>query len=789
MIIHPNGVRRRLIRLSVAVILLPTGAALAQTSVTGVVSDAFTGARLEGVAVSDSATGASATSDKSGQFSIACHAPMTLVLSRAGYQSGQRRVTDCSSTIQVSLISGAQGLAAMNVVAELPPPALSESQGASTLSPLELKRGTGLWFQDAVNLTPGINMQTRTMFGGQTFSIRGYGMGGDATNFVGSGLKAYYNGIPVTDAEGNTRFDDIDFASLGRVDILRGPSSSLYGPGIGGVINLYTAEPHELGTTIRQETLGGQYGLLRSTTRLQNVSTAATTMLSYGHQAYDSYRVSSNSNRDFATLLGNFRPSDKQSISTFVSYAKLLELRAGELDSAQFAQKLNLGNDKYVGNRARQKMESFRAGVSHRYALGRGFENTTSAFFYGNTLEDVYAAGFNAKSAQSFGARTVFTTPVTAGTLALTGTSGAEYLQTNGLAQGYSMSKSVLGKLNSNFQTNTVQSNIFTQWEAALPQDFTLSAGASVNFVTYSIYDLYANTGNPTHKNASGRRVFDPVLTPRVAVRKMLTPNVSVYANVSQGFSPPTSSDAVIPYTGKTNDGLKPERGTQFEIGTKGTALNNRLTYEASLFQLRVTDKLSSESVDSAGVSLYSFTVNAGDQVDRGLELAASYDLVKEPHGWLSALRPFVSYTYSNFKYENFKSDANNNSKTIDYTGKKVVGVPPSVFNIGLDARVKSGGYMHVTLHQVDEMPISFDNAHKAVAYSLLGAKLGVQRDLGRGIGIDVFAGGDNLTNALYYTQVFVNHKFVVGQPPPNMYLPGPYKATYYGGINLTIRP
>lgn len=776
-------------RLAAALVLLPAGVAAAQTSVTGVVSDAFSGARLEGVLISDSSSGAKATTDGAGKFSIECRAPMTIVLVADGYKSGKRLVTSCSSVVNIGLIPGVQSLDVMTSVAELPAPALTETQGSSTLSPLELKRGTGLWLQDAVNLTPGINMQTRTMFGGQTFSIRGYGMGGDNTNFAGTGFKAYYNGIPVTDAEGNTRLDDIDFSSLGRVDILRGPSSSIYGPGIGGVVNLYSDEPHEMGSTIRQETLGGQYGLLRSTTRLQHVSTTATTMLSYGHQAYDSYRVASNSNRDFATLLGNFRPSDRQSISTFVSYAKALDLRAGELDSAQFAQKLNMGNDKYVANRARQKMESFRAGVSHQYGLGAGAENTTSAYFYGNTLEDVYAAGFNAKSAQSFGARTVFTTPMTSGRVKFTGTSGAEYLQTNGLAQGYSMSKSVLGKLNSNFQTNTMQSNVFTQWDAALPSDVTLSAGASINFVTYSIRDLFANTGNPTHKNASGRKVFDPVVTPRAAVRKALTPNVSVYASVSQGFSPPTSSDVVIPYTGQTNEGLKAERGTQFEVGTKGSALHNRLRYEASLFQLRVTDKLSSEAVDSAGVTLYSFAVNTGDQVDRGLELAASYDLVAAPAGWLSVARPFVSYTWSDFKYDNFKSDANNNSKTVDYTGKNVVGVPPSVFNLGLDVRARSGAYLHATLHKVDAMPISFDNAHKAVAYSLVGAKLGVQRDLGRGITVDAFAGGDNLTNALYYTQVFVNHKFVPGQPPPNMYLPGPYKATYYGGINLTFRP
>jgi len=44
-------------------------------------------------------------------------------------------------------------------------------------------------------------------------------------------------------------------------------------------------------------------------------------MLDYGHQGYDSYRIHSASKKDFATFLGEFRPSEKRTVSTFVSYA------------------------------------------------------------------------------------------------------------------------------------------------------------------------------------------------------------------------------------------------------------------------------------------------------------------------------------------------------------------------------------------------------------------------------------------------------------------------------------
>ncbi|HET7322174.1 MAG TPA: TonB-dependent receptor, partial [Longimicrobiaceae bacterium] len=295
-------------------------------------------------------------------------------------------------------------------------------------------------------------------------------------------------------------------------------------------------------------------------------------------------------------------------------------------------------------------------------------------------------------------------------------------------------------------------------------------------------------SANPDHQSSSGRKVFDPVFTPRVALLKLLGPDASIYADVSQGYSPPTASDAVIPFTGQPNEGLKPERATQYEIGTKGRLIDGRLSYQLALFDLRVHDKLSSESVfDVEGNRLYSYTVNAGNQDDRGLELALSYAVVDDPESTVSLVRPFVTYTYSDFVYDDFRSDASDQAAAVDYSGNKVVGVAPNVFNAGLDAALRSGAYGNVTLHHTDGMPISYDNAHHAPGFSLLNAKVGFSHDVASRLHLNAFVGGRNLLGSRYYTQVFLNHKF--DTPNPHMYLPGPYTATFYAGVNLGYRP
>ena len=78
----------------------------------------------------------------------------------------------------------------------------------------------------------------------------------------------YLNGIPVTDAEGITTMDDIDFGSIGNVEALKGPAGTLYGLAIAGAINLNTIKP-EKEKFHHGDILIGNYGLRRFTTHFQ----------------------------------------------------------------------------------------------------------------------------------------------------------------------------------------------------------------------------------------------------------------------------------------------------------------------------------------------------------------------------------------------------------------------------------------------------------------------------------------------------------------------------------------
>ena len=144
---------------------------------------------------------------------------------------------------------------------------IKKAQAVTTLTSDDLNRASGLNLQDALNAVPGVQMESRSPWGSQHIIIRGYYPSGDngrtdAVNFGGIGYQLYINNIPVTDATGSTIMDDIDYSTLGKVEIVKGPSP-LYNSYIGGAVSLYTPTP-PIGTSIQEQVVGGSYGLFQN---------------------------------------------------------------------------------------------------------------------------------------------------------------------------------------------------------------------------------------------------------------------------------------------------------------------------------------------------------------------------------------------------------------------------------------------------------------------------------------------------------------------------------------------
>lgn len=744
--------------------------------------------------------------DKNGEFTVACRDSVRITVSFIGYQPYQNTV-GCNSDITIELMPATNNLNTVEITASSNPDkkTLYQPVSVARLNPLELKRGAGILLSDAVNINiPGVWMGSRTFSAGQQFNIRGYGNGinstrGVSSNFDGQGYKVYLNGIPITDAEGITVLDDIDYSSIGGVDVLKGPAGTLYGQAIAGVVNLRSARPQPGKTSIGQEAMFGSYGLQRYTTSLQMGKERSSILLNYGHQQYDGFMVHTNSHKDFVNFIGEFSPNDRQSISTYVGYSNSYDARNGELTIQQYEAQDYSGNPNYIKNDAHSEVVSFRTGVAHTYRFNEQVSNTSSVFGTGAFTNSSSAAGWTDKNSVNYGFRSTFDTRFSIGkNLSLSGITGLEGQIGDAHSVGYAMVADsynlegyhIIGAQRSNVVPVSKTLSAFTEWTLGLPRDFALTAGIGYSTLNIVLNDrTYVSTnnnpGNPagTHKPTRYENTFDGMVAPHIALNKVFNRRVSAYISYSTGYKAPVSSYFYIPTTGEVLTDLKPEFASQYEVGTKGTLFNDRLNYQVAGFFTHYKDKMTTIAVpnETNTATSYSYVVNGGEQDNKGLEVALN-GVAYKSESFLKSINPFLNLAYSDFKYGDFKFQKLSSDKKsvseVDYSNLVVAGVPPLTVNLGFDLFTKPGLYLNMTYSYRDKMYFTSDNLNQVGTYELLNAKIGYSRVLGKHIGLDLYAGANNLTGKQNYAMMFLNQL-------PDAYLPAPKETNYFGGVSL----
>ena len=797
----------------ITVCLLFVTPLFAQTTLKGTVTDVATKTVLVGASISVEGK-IIATTNNSGSFSINCSTIKNITVSFVGYNSTNLKIKNCNDVLNIALTASNNTLSDVEITAtsNQNKSILYQPISITKLGETELKRGTGLFLDEAINgNVPGVSMNRRAVSSGQQFNIRGYGNGtrgtrGVSSNFDGQGYKVYLNGIPVTDAEGITTMDDIDFGSVGNVEVVKGPSGTLYGLAIAGVVNLKTVKPTKGKTAISQDVLLGNYGLQRYTTRFETSGENSSILVNYGSQKSDGFTIHNASQKKFVNFIGEFQPSAKQNITTYFGYSNSYDERSGELTITQYENQDYVGNIEYIKRNAHSQVYSVRAGVSHVYNFTKNITNTTTVFGTGFSSNASSAGGWTDKSSTNLGIRSTFDTKLSLKNgITLSGITGVETQFQNATTVGYTMVKNpsdpntvwqyytngnpyywIVGASTSNVYTTTSTTSLFTEWTLALPKDITITTGIGLSNMKITLDDKFYNAATPS-KTRLYDASYNKMASPRIAINKVFNKQFSVYASYSKSYKAPVSSYFYIPYavgfseSGVVNTNLKPEIGNQFEIGTKGNSLNGNLTYQLAIFNTIFSDKMTTVAVPyNSTTTLYSYVTNGGKQNHKGVEALVKYTAYQSAKGFFKTIIPFVNATYSDFKYEDyiFQSFAGTTVTTVDYSNQAVAGVPKFVGNIGVDLATNCGFYGNVNLFYKDGMPITSNGMYNASSYSLLNAKIGYQKSFLKHFEVDVNFAINNINNTQYPMMVFVNQL-------PDAYVAAPLKANYFGGATV----
>jgi len=760
----------RILRLSCAILAcaLPI-AARAQTAryvVRGTVLDQETQAPIEGAVISTTPSIGSAPirTDAQGRFEVSDNQEIRrLIVRRIGYGERVVDITDPGASLIIRLAPSNITMSEVQVMGYADQKKLLESGAAvSLVTESDFRRSNTVFLQNTLNLVPGVQMSVRSASSQSNILIRGIGT---YSRFSVRGVKLYLNGIPLTDADGTTTLEDVDFASLGRAEVLRGPASSIYGSNLAGVVQLGTRKAPYGEISLNESVTAGSFGLLRSTTSFMAGGDDVNAYVSYGHQQIDGFREHSESKKDFATVGSDFFLNDRQSISVLATYSSIDDNFAGEVDSNALKNTPELAFPAYIAKDIGLTQEVTRLAVSHSYDFTSDFSNVTSVFTTGTSKISPVEPRFSRSSQTKYGARTLFSYNPLLGSIPARFNLGAEYNANYSLSKGYAISATgEPGAINGDNEIYAYQTNVFLQADAELVENTTLTVGASYNAVTYDNNDFLKT-------NLTGRREFDPVITPRVALVHVFGDEVSVYAQASTGFLPPIASQITlsgVDLPNYINLDLKPERNTSYEIGSRGALLSGQLSYDLTLYRMMVSDALVQQT--TSGVTAY---VNAGKSSFTGAELSLSYLALSDGTvAGISLLRPWVTYAYNQAKFDEYTLGGK------DYSGNEVTGVTPNLINAGIDFAMDFGAYLNLVYQYVDKTPLKDDNSVYNEAHSLLNAKVGYGSRFGSHLRGEIFAGADNLTDAKYAATVALN------AADGRFYAPA-VGRNFYGGVTI----
>lgn len=612
---------------------------------------------------------------------------------------------------------------------------LKTPSSVSTLKIKDIQRFDNAGPVVLLNTQAGVRIEERSP-GSYRIALRGSSL---RSPFNVRNVKVYYNDIPITDGNGITYFNQIDFNNIGSVEILKGPSGSIYGAGIGGVISLSTKDA-AAGKRINLASNFGNYGLYNQNLSFESGSKKANTFIGLNYSKYDGYRANSAMNRLSLNLSNTFFINPNHQISTF-AYLSDLEYRTpGGLTLAQkdkdprAARPATASLPGAEAQKAGILQKIGFAGIADQYNFGKGFILKSALSFSINHLQNPFITSFEDRHENSLGGRITLSKTFTKIPLRLW--LGDEIMTTRSSFEMSENNKGEKGKYNYTDKIKSLQNSTYFQFEYQLPLDFLISGGLSLNQQKYNYQKITtAQTSNAILENPKL-----PV-APRISLLKSFGDSFSAFVTVAGGFSAPTGLEVV---SGIQNSpvysGLLAENGLNKEIGIKHFSNAAIWNFELSLFDQKIKNGLVRKLTEAGN----EYFVNTGKISQQGLEFSNAFSVIKPQKQWfVKNLQLKPSLTLFDFKY------LENISGTQDLSGKAVPGVAKTNLYSGLDLDLKPGLFLRFDYYFLSQIPLNDLNSVSSDPLHLGNLRIGYEKSFTK-TSAKIHAGIENIFNQKY---------------------------------------
>lgn len=510
--------------------------------------------------------------------------------------------------------------------------ALHETPQSVSVVPKDVLEDTGATrLQDGLDYAGGVGRANN--FGGQgltTFTVRGFTTG-----------EFYRNGFPIN--RGYPNAPDAD--TVERLEVIRGPASSLYGRGDpGGTFNVVSKQP----LPESKVTLGSQFddqGMHRATldaTGPLNQDGSLAYRLNLLGEGGESFRDDVESERyDVAPVL-SWQVNDSTKIVFEGEFMRNnhpldrgLTRYATQTGSASRDTYIwEKGSDNLLHNDNNMAQVRFEHLLNDNWTLGGGFQFLDGSL-KGNAVEANGAPADGRTLQRNFNYRKLewtdrdwqlnltghFDTGAFSHTL-LTGIEYEDYdyssiIRRSTASYPIDIYNPVLGQprpalasVPTTWDTENLKTwAFFIQDQVALTE--RLKALAGVRFERFEHdYDDKRPANRDFSKGENG-------VTPRFGLIYDLTDTVAVYANTARSFKP--NSGASL-----QGSGFDPEKGKSYELGVKWEAPDRQLSVDAAIYHIVKENVLTRDPADP------NYNLAAGEVRSRGLDINVAGNLTPE---------------------------------------------------------------------------------------------------------------------------------------------------------------
>jgi iron complex outermembrane recepter protein len=590
-------------------------------------------------------------------------------------------------------------------------------------------------------------------------SVRGFGA---RASFGIRGVRVYVDDIPATLPDGQGQISNVEIGTVGRVEVLRGPFSALYGNSSGGVISIYSEAPSGPPRVDAGVSFGSD-GLRRVAASASGTAGAVGYTLGASRFQTDGYRQHSQTERRLGNARLNFKLGADTQLTLVANSVELPEAQDPlGLTRAQWQADPRGVDPGALSFNTRKTMKQQQGGLvlehgidganTLRVMVYQGHRTTTQfqSIPVATQSNALHPGGVIDLSRDYQGAdvrwRWKGTTASVIAGIAADALSEHRVGYQNFIGTTLGAELGVQGALRRDETNHVSNADPYLQAEWRPTPAWLLNAGVRRAKVDFRSSDAYITKTNPDDSGAASYAATLPVLGASYAVSE----NLRVYATAGRGFETPTLNELAYRPSGATglNFGLQGSLSRSVEVGVKARPWDGS-EFTLALFQTGTRNEIVTQT-NLGGRATFQ---NAGATRRRGLEASGAFQLGSTLQAqlaatWLDARYrdSFLTCTATPCAAANQQVNADNRIPGIARTA--VYGAltwqPAGGWRLGAEARALSKVY-------VNDL-----NNDAAPGYATLAVHAGYQFSVGPW-DVGALLRVDNLAGRRYAGSVIVN--------------------------------